>query len=95
MLVIAIAYCHRAPLLGYLLTTMPGYWGFSLFGLYLRHLRYDELAGAIKVGGRLGNSEQQGRLFGFFETGRDYCRYHCRFFCHGGFHWFGSSLLGF
>ena len=40
-------------------------------GAIWRYLRHDELAGlALKSVSRLGNSEQKGRLFGFFETGR-------------------------
>jgi sugar phosphate permease len=58
-------------LLGIYLTTMPGYWGilfvWALFGVTCDMMNWPVL---LKSVSRLGNSEQQGRLFGFFETGR-------------------------
>lgn len=58
-------------LLGVYLTTMPGYWGilfvWALFGVTCDMMNWPVL---LKSVSRLGNSEQQGRLFGFFETGR-------------------------
>ncbi len=44
---------------------------------------------------RLGNSEQQGRLFGFFETGRGIVDTVVAFSALAVFTWFGSGLLGF
>jgi sugar phosphate permease len=52
-------------LLGIYLTTMPGYWGFSLFGLIWRYLRHDELAGAIKVGESVGQQRTAGAFVWF------------------------------
>lgn len=49
----------------------------------------------LKSVSRLGNSEQQGRLFGFFETGRGIVDTIVAFSALAIFAWFGSGLLGF
>ncbi|STJ83455.1 major facilitator superfamily protein [Escherichia coli] len=49
----------------------------------------------LKSVSRLGNSEQQGRLFGFFETGRGIVDTVVAFSALAVFTWFGSGLLGF
>ncbi|STI82464.1 major facilitator superfamily protein [Escherichia coli] len=57
-------------LLGVYLTTMPGYWGilfvWALFGVTCDMMNWPVL---LKSVSRLGNSEQQGRLFGFSKQG--------------------------
>ncbi|ADO50609.1 MFS transporter [[Enterobacter] lignolyticus] len=83
-------------LLGIYLTTMPGYWGilfvWALFGVTCDMLNWPIL---LKSVSRLGNSEQQGRLFGFFETGRGIVDTIVAFSALAVFAWFGSGLLGF
>lgn len=64
-------------------------------GAIWRYLRHDELAVLLKSVSRLGNSEQQGRLFGFFETGRGIVDTVVAFSALAVFTWFGSGLLGF
>lgn len=58
-------------LLGVYLSTMPGYWGilfvWALFGVTCDMLNWPVLLKSVSL---LGNSSQQGRIFGFFETGR-------------------------
>ena len=83
-------------LLGVYLTTMPGYWGilfvWALFGVTCDMMNWPVL---LKSVSRLGNSEQQGRLFGFFETGRGIVDTVVAFSALAVFTWFGSGLLGF
>ena len=83
-------------LLGIYLTTMPGYWGilfvWALFGVTCDMMNWPVL---LKSVSRLGNSEQQGRLFGFFETGRGIVDTIIAFSALAIFTWFGSGLLGF
>ncbi|MEX9827253.1 MFS transporter [Raoultella planticola] len=83
-------------LLGIYLTTMPGYWGilfvWALFGVTCDMMNWPVL---LKSVSRLGNSEQQGRLFGFFETGRGIVDTIVAFSALAVFAWFGSGLLGF
>ncbi|EPY4055805.1 MFS transporter [Klebsiella quasipneumoniae] len=83
-------------LLGIYLTTMPGYWGilfvWALFGVTCDMMNWPVL---LKSVSRLGNSEQQGRLFGFFETGRGIVDTIIAFSALSIFTWFGSGLLGF
>ena len=83
-------------LLGIYLTTMPGYWGilfvWALFGVTCDMMNWPVL---LKSVSRLGNSEQQGRLFGFFETGRGIGDTSIAFPALAIFTWFGSGLLGF
>ncbi|WP_430689629.1 MFS transporter [Klebsiella quasipneumoniae] len=83
-------------LLGIYLTTMPGYWGilfvWALFGVTCDMMNWPVL---LKSVSRLGNSEQQGRLFGFFETGRGIVDTIIAFSALAIFIWFGSGLLGF
>ena len=83
-------------LLGIYLTTMPGYGGirfvWALFGVTCDMMNWPVL---LKSVSRLGNSEQQGRLFGFFETGRGIVDTIIAFSALAIFTWFGSGLLGF
>ena len=83
-------------LLGIYLTTMPGYWGilfvWALFGVTCDMMNWPVL---LKSVSRLGNSEQQGRLFGFFETGRGIVDTIIAFSAWLFSTWFGSGLLGF
>lgn len=83
-------------LLGIYLTTMPGYWGilfvWALFGVTCDMMNWPVL---LKSVSRLGNSEQQGRLFGFFETGRGVVDTIIAFSALAIFTWFGSGFLGF
>lgn len=83
-------------LLGIYLTTMPGYWGilfvWALFGVTCDMMNWPVL---LKSVSRLGNSEQQGRLFGFFETGRGIVDTIIAFSALAIFTWFGSGLLRF
>lgn len=83
-------------LLGVYLTTMPGYWGilfvWALFGVTCDMMNWPVL---LKSVSRLGNSEQQGRLFGFFETGCGIVDTVVAFSALAVFTWFGSGLLGF
>ena len=83
-------------LLGIYLTTMPGYWGilfvWALFGVTCDMMNWPVL---LKSVSRLGNSEQQGRLFGFFETGRGIVDTIIAFSALAIFTWFGSGLLVF
>lgn len=83
-------------LLGIYLSTMPGYWGilfvWALFGVTCDMLNWPVL---LKSVSRLGNSEQQGRLFGFFETGRGIVDTIVAFSALAVFTYFGSELMGF
>ncbi|MCH4234626.1 MAG: MFS transporter, partial [Serratia liquefaciens] len=58
-------------LLGIYLSSMPGYWGilfvWALFGVTCDMLNWPVLLKSVSM---LGDNTQQGRLFGFFETGR-------------------------
>ena len=64
-------------------------------GSLWRYLRHDDWPVLLKSVSRLGNSEQQGRLFGFFETGRGIVDTIIAFSALAIFTWFGSGLLGF
>ena len=79
-------------LLGVYLTTMPGYWGilfvWALFGVTCDMMNWPVL---LKSVSRLGNSEQQGRLFGFFETGRGIVDTVVAFSALAVFTWFGGN----
>lgn len=83
-------------LLGIYLSTMPGYWGillvWALFGVTCDMLNWPVLLKSISM---LGNSSQQGRLFGFFETGRGIVDTVVAFSALGLFAYYGSGLLGF
>lgn len=83
-------------LLGIYLSTMPGYWGilfvWALFGVTCDMLNWPVLLKSVSL---LGNSSQQGRIFGFFETGRGVIDTIVAFSALAVFAWFGSGLLGF
>ncbi|PHI28499.1 MFS transporter [Budvicia aquatica] len=83
-------------LLGIYLSTMPGYWGillvWALFGVTCDMLNWPVLLKSISM---LGDSSQQGRLFGFFETGRGVVDTVVAFSALGLFAYYGSGLLGF
>lgn len=83
-------------LLGIYLSTMPGYWGillvWALFGVTCDMLNWPVLLKSVSM---LGNSSQQGRLFGFFETGRGIVDTVVAFSALGLFAYYGSGLLGF
>ena len=83
-------------LLGIYLSTMPGYWGilfvWALFGVTCDMLNWPVLLKSVSL---LGNSSQQGRIFGFFETGRGVVDTIVAFSALAVFAWFGSGLLGF
>ncbi|SUB82826.1 Inner membrane protein yihN [Pragia fontium] len=83
-------------LLGIYLSTMPGYWGilfvWALFGVTCDMLNWPVLLKSISL---LGDSNQQGRLFGFFETGRGVVDTVVAFSALGLFAYYGSGLLGF
>ncbi|GAA0346136.1 MFS transporter [Morganella psychrotolerans] len=83
-------------LLGIYLSTMPGYWGilfvWALFGVTCDMLNWPVLLKSVSL---LGNSSQQGRIFGFFETGRGVVDTIVAFSALAVFTWFGSGLLGF
>ncbi|WP_413492174.1 MFS transporter [Morganella psychrotolerans] len=83
-------------LLGIYLSTMPGYWGilfvWALFGVTCDMLNWPVLLKSVSL---LGNSSQQGRIFGFFETGRGVIDTIVAFSALAVFTWFGSGLLGF
>ncbi len=77
------------------MTTMPGYWGilfvWALFGVTCDMMNWPVL---LKSVSRLGNSEQQGRLFGFFETAW-HCRYRGGIFCVGSIYLVWQWLIRF
>ncbi|MEY1634915.1 MFS transporter [Morganella morganii] len=83
-------------LLGVYLSTMPGYWGilfvWALFGVTCDMLNWPVLLKSVSL---LGNSSQQGRIFGFFETGRGVVDTVVAFSALAVFAWFGSGYLGF
>lgn len=83
-------------LLGVYLSTMPGYWGilfvWALFGVTCDMLNWPVLLKSVSL---LGNSSQQGRIFGFFETGRGVVDTIVAFSALAVFAWFGSGYLGF
>lgn len=83
-------------LLGIYLSTMPGYWGilfvWALFGVTCDMLNWPVLLKSVSL---LGNSSQQGRIFGFFETGRGVVDTVVAFSALAVFAWFGSGYLGF
>lgn len=83
-------------LLGVYLSTMPGYWGilfvWALFGVTCDMLNWPVLLKSVSL---LGNSSQQGRIFGFFETGRGVVDTVVAFSALAVFTWFGSGYLGF
>lgn len=75
---------------------MPGYWGilfvWALFGVTCDMLNWPVLLKSVSL---LGNSSQQGRIFGFFETGRGVVDTVVAFSALAVFTWFGSGYLGF
>ena len=83
-------------LLGIYLSTMPGYWGilfvWALFGVTCDMLNWPVLLKSVSL---LGNSSQQGRIFGFFEAGRGVVDTIVAFSALAVFAWFGSGLPGF
>ncbi|TCM67054.1 sugar phosphate permease [Acinetobacter calcoaceticus] len=83
-------------LLGFYLSTMPGYWAiiaiWAAFGVTCDMLNWPIL---LKSVSHLGDSTQQGRLFGFLETGRGLVDTVVAFTALGLFTYFGSGLLGF
>ena len=83
-------------LLGIYLSTMPGYWGilfvWTLFGVTCDMLNWSVLLKSVSL---LGNSSQQGRIFGFFEAGRGVVDTIVAFSALAVFAWFGSGLPGF
>ncbi|AWH89873.1 MFS transporter [Limnobaculum parvum] len=83
-------------LLGVYLSTMPGYWGilfvWALFGVTCDMLNWPVLLKSVSL---LGDKTQQGRLFGFFETGRGVVDTVVAFSALGVFAWFGGGYLGF
>ncbi|AHG18543.2 membrane protein [Chania multitudinisentens RB-25] len=83
-------------LLGVYLSTMPGYWGilfvWALFGVTCDMLNWPVLLKSVSL---LGDNTQQGRLFGFFETGRGIVDTVVAFSALAVFAWFGGGYLGF
>ncbi|MCE0826979.1 MULTISPECIES: MFS transporter [Buttiauxella] len=83
-------------LLGIYLSTMPGYWGilfvWALFGVTCDMLNWPVLLKSVSL---LGDNTQQGRLFGFFETGRGIVDTIIAFSALAVFTWFGSDYFGF
>ncbi|MFV8847347.1 MFS transporter [Serratia fonticola] len=83
-------------LLGVYLSTMPGYWGilfvWALFGVTCDMLNWPVLLKSVSL---LGDNTQQGRLFGFFETGRGIVDTVIAFSALAVFAWFGGGYLGF
>lgn len=83
-------------LLGIYLSTMPGYWGilfvWALFGVTCDMLNWPVLLKSVSL---LGDNTQQGRLFGFFETGRGIVDTIIAFSALAIFAWFGGGYLGF
>ncbi|AFJ47031.1 MFS transporter [Shimwellia blattae] len=83
-------------LLGLYLSTMPGYWGilfvWALFGVTCDMLNWPVLLKSVSL---LGDSTQQGRLFGFFETGRGIVDTIVAFSALAIFAALGGTLLGF
>ncbi|WP_435694652.1 MFS transporter [Uruburuella suis] len=83
-------------LLGIYLSTMPGYWGilfvWALFGVTCDMLNWPVLLKSVSL---LGDNSQQGRLFGFFETGRGVVDTIIAFSALAIFAWFGGGYLGF
>ena len=83
-------------LLGIYLSTMPGYWGilfvWALFGVTCDMLNWPVLLKSVSL---LGDNTQQGRLFGFFETGRGIVDTVIAFSALAVFTWFGSDYFGF
>ncbi|WP_434471546.1 MFS transporter [Aeromonas veronii] len=83
-------------LLGLYLSTMPGYWSvllvWALFGVTCDMLNWPIL---LKSVSQLGDNTQQGRLFGFFETGRGIVDTIIAFSALGVFAYFGSGFNGF
>lgn len=75
---------------------MPGYWGilfvWALFGVTCDMLNWPVLLKSVSLP---GNSSQQGRIFGFFETGRGVVDTVVAFSALAVFAWFGSGYLGF
>jgi sugar phosphate permease len=83
-------------LLGIYLSSMPGYWGilfvWALFGVTCDMLNWPVLLKSVSM---LGDNTQQGRLFGFFETGRGVVDTVVAFSALALFTAFGSGYLGF
>ncbi|MND75664.1 Inner membrane protein YihN [compost metagenome] len=83
-------------LLGLYLSSMPGYWSilliWALFGVTCDMLNWPVLLKSVSL---LGDNTQQGRLFGFFETGRGVVDTVVAFCALGVFTYFGSGLNGF
>ncbi|UCQ56684.1 MFS transporter [Edwardsiella piscicida] len=83
-------------LLGLYLSTMPGYWGilfvWALFGVTCDMLNWPVLLKSVSL---LGDNTQQGRLFGFFETGRGVVDTVIAFSALAIFAGFGGGYLGF
>lgn len=83
-------------LLGLYLSTMPGYWSillvWALFGVTCDMLNWPILLKSVSL---LGDNSQQGRLFGFFETGRGVVDTIVAFSALGVFAYFGSGFNGF
>ncbi|MFB2866197.1 MFS transporter [Aeromonas sp. MdU4] len=83
-------------LLGLYLSTMPGYWSillvWALFGVTCDMLNWPVLLKSVST---LGDNTQQGRLFGFFETGRGLVDTIIAFGALGVFTYFGSTMAGF
>lgn len=83
-------------LLGTYLTTLPGYWGillvWALFGVTCDMLNWPVMLKSVSL---LGTDENQGRLFGFFETGRGVVDTVVAFSALAVFTWLGSGEVGF
>ena len=65
---------------------------FCLFALFTDMLCWPTMLKTIRL---LGSKEEQGRLFGFFETGRGLIDTAVNFAALGIFVWFGSNAAGF
>lgn len=83
-------------LIGIYLSTYPPFsvmlGVFCLFAIFTDMLCWPTMLKTIRL---LGSKEEQGRLFGFFETGRGVVDTAVNFAALGIFVWFGSNATGF